>query len=166
MKVAPTLQFHRRPSNLFETQQVPIGAVYAVSQPPVEDARLFSGKRVAILVAHGVEESGISFPDDYLTQRGAQVDLLIPASAWTGARPGVAAVQYLEPTFLGHGDQHFPRAQGTHYDPLVLTCGAWNAQVVRSDADALKLILDDRAVLKVLGRPGQFLASVAESSLF
>jgi protease I len=119
-----------------QDNQIPSGTAPAINQPPVENLALFRGKHVAILASHGVEESEIKFPYDYLVARGAQVDILVPS--WTPQ--GVSAVRYLKPTLWVEASNTFQKAQGTHYDLLVLTGGAWNAQVVRTDPDALKLI--------------------------
>ena len=97
---------------------------------------LFSGKHVAILASHGVEESEITFPYEYLISRGAQVDILVPS--W--ASDGITAVRYLKPTLWVKATGTFKQAIGVRYDLLVLTGGAWNAQVVRSDSDAVTLI--------------------------
>ena len=116
--------------------QVPSGTVYPIQQPAVESAELFRGKKVAILASHGVEENEIVFPYTYLTQRGAQVDILVPS--WTAE--GITAVQFLKPTLWVKGSATFAQALDRKYDLMILTGGAWNAQVVRGDAEALKLI--------------------------
>lgn len=116
--------------------QVPSGIAYDVRQPAVEDPQLFAGKKVAILASHGVEESEIVFPYEYLVKRGADVEIIVPE--WT--REGVVAAQFLKPTLFVRGTRTFKEAQTESYDLVVLTGGAWNAQVVRSDAEAIKLV--------------------------
>ncbi len=116
--------------------QVPSGMAYSVKQPAVEYSGMFSGKHVAILASHGVEEAEITYPYEYLVARGAQVDVVVPS--W--AAEGVVAVRFLKPTLWVQGSTTFEQAQKQHYDILVVTGGAWNAQVVRSDGSALKLI--------------------------
>lgn len=117
-------------------EQVPSGLEYKAIQPQVENAQLFAGKSIGILVANGVEESEITFPYEYLKKRGAQVDIIVPS--WS--KEGVVAVRYLKPTLWIKADATFANAANKNYDLLVLTGGAWNAQVVRSDADAIHLV--------------------------
>jgi protease I len=116
--------------------QVPSGLTYRVDQPAIESPVEFEGKRVAVLASHGVEESEILYPFTYLVNRGAQVDVVVPD--WTAE--GVVASQFLKPTLFVKGSQTFRSAQAIEYDLVVLTGGAWNAQVVRSDAEAIKLV--------------------------
>jgi len=116
--------------------QIPAGDPYAVTQPAVESADLFRGKKVAILVSHGVEETEMVFPFTYLTDRGADVEILVPS--WTPR--GVSAVQFLKPTLFVKATATFAQGWNRHYDLVVILGGAWNAQVVRGDADALKLV--------------------------
>lgn len=122
--------------NPIRQDQIPSGIAYSISLPSVEDPRVFIGKKVAILASHGVEEAEITFPYQYLVDRGAQVDVLVPE--WTAQ--GVAAVRYLKPTLFVQASGTFKQGMGNRYDLLVLTGGAWNAQVVRTDGDALGLI--------------------------
>ena len=134
--VATTQFAHADTFEPISPEQVPSGMTYSVTQPPVEDPRLFAGKHVAILASHGVEESEITFPYRYLTDRGAQVDILVPE--WTPT--GVTAVQFLKPTLWVKATGTFKQGMTQSYDLMVLTGGAWNAQVVRTDNDALELI--------------------------
>lgn len=126
-------------ANIFspvKRDQIPKGTPPQISLPPVEDANLFKGKHVAILASHGVEESELTFPYYYLTERGASVDIVVPS--WTAS--GITTSQFLMPSLFVKATTTFREAQNTDYDLLVLTGGAWNAQVVRSDEDALRLI--------------------------
>jgi len=116
--------------------QIPAGDPYAVTQPAVESPNLLKGKKVAIVVSHGVEETEMSFPYTYLTQRGAEVEVLVPS--WTPT--GVTAVAFLKPTLWVKASGTFAQGLDRNYDLVVLLGGAWNAQVVRSDSDALKLV--------------------------
>jgi protease I len=118
------------------SQQIPQGTPPKVQQPPVESSQLFQGKRVAILASHGVEESEIVFPYMYLSQRGAQVDILVPD--WTPE--GIVASRFLMPSLFVKATGTFSQGLQVKYDLLVLTGGAWNAQVVRSDDKALNLV--------------------------
>lgn len=116
--------------------QIPVGDQPKVVQPQIENPELFKGKVVAILASHGVEESEITFPYNYLVQRGAQVEILVPN--WSAN--GVTATRFLAPSLFVKATRTFQQARGRSYDLLVLTGGAWNAQVVRTDEDALAIV--------------------------
>ncbi|MBK7962029.1 MAG: DJ-1/PfpI family protein [Bdellovibrionales bacterium] len=116
--------------------QVPSGLEYPVKQPTITDPNLFKGKHVAILASHGVEESEITYPYEFLIRRGATVDILVPE--WT--KEGIVASKFLKPTLFVKASSTFNEAMAKNYDLLILTGGAWNAQVVRSDSQALDLV--------------------------
>lgn len=116
--------------------QVPSGIESTAKQPPVEDPNLFKGKHVAILASHGVEESEITYPYEFLIRRGATVDILVPE--WT--KEGVVASKFLYPTLFVKASGTFQEGLENDYDLMILTGGAWNAQVVRSDGQALELV--------------------------
>lgn len=117
--------------------QVPSGLEYSYTQPPIDNPRLLNGKRVAILASHGVEELELTAPYNYLRALGAQVDIVVPS--WTPE--GIVVSKFLKPTLFARATATFAQALQTKYDLLVLTGGAWNAQVVRTDYDALNLIV-------------------------
>jgi len=116
--------------------QVPSGMPYNIKMPPVLDKNQFVGKRVAILASHGVEEPELTLPYQYLTERGAQVDIVVPS--WTPQ--GIVISLFLMPHLWVTADKTFGTAMNENYDLLVLTGGAWNSQVVKSDTEALQLI--------------------------
>ncbi|MEI8028010.1 MAG: DJ-1/PfpI family protein [Pseudomonadota bacterium] len=117
-------------------KDVPSGLSYTAAQPPVDDPQQFRGKRIAILAAHGVQESELVFPYQFLKARGATIDIVAPS--WSEGR--VLMVQYLKPTLWARASETFQSAAQKKYDLMVLTGGAWNSTVVRSDADALNFI--------------------------
>jgi protease I len=117
-------------------KDVPAGLSYSATQPPVHDPQQFKGKRIAILAAHGVQESELVFPYQFLKARGATIDIVAPS--WSEGR--VLMVQYLKPTLWVKATESFQSAARKNYDLVVLTGGAWNSTVVRSDADALNFI--------------------------
>lgn len=117
--------------------QVPSGTNYEYHQLPISDSQLLRGKRVAILASHGVEELEFLAPYEYLTQMGATVEVIVPS--WTPE--GIVASRFLQPTLFIKATATFAQALHQNYDLLVLTGGAWNAQVVRSDIEALTLII-------------------------
>ncbi|TWW08190.1 protease [Planctomyces bekefii] len=110
--------------------------IYAAVQPEVTDPKAFAGKKVAILAAHGVQESELIFPYEFLKARGAQVDIVAPS--WSEGR--VLVVQYVRPTLWAQANETFTTAAAKTYDLIVLTGGAWNSTVVRNDGEAIKLI--------------------------
>lgn len=114
----------------------PAGLTYNVQQPPVQNSEELAGKRVAILSAHGVQESELKYPYDYLEARGAKVEIVVPS--WSSDK--ILAVSYLRPTLWVTADHTFEQALKNKYDLIILTGGAWNSTVVRKDDFALKLI--------------------------
>ena len=134
-------------------KDVPAGLSYTAIQPSVNDPEQFKGKRVAIIAAHGVQESELTFPYQFLKARGASVDIVAPS--WSEGR--VLLVQYLKPTLWIKASETFQSASKKDYDLIVLTGGAWNSTVVRSDAQALQLIRAHFA----LGKP---LAAICSAS--
>ncbi|HLE10895.1 MAG: hypothetical protein A2504_09410 [Bdellovibrionales bacterium RIFOXYD12_FULL_39_22] len=119
-----------------QADQVPSGMPYNIKMPPVTDRDQFTGKRIAILASHGVEEPEITLPYQYLTERGAQVDIVVPS--WTPQ--GIVISLFLMPHLWVTADKTFTTATNETYDLLILTGGAWNSQVVKSDSEALQLI--------------------------
>lgn len=116
--------------------QVPSGLDYSYSPPPILAPTALLGKRVAILASHGVEELEITAPYQYLTAQGAQVDIIVPS--WSAQ--GIVVSRFLKPFLFTKATATFAQALRIQYDLIVLTGGAWNAQVVRTDQDALQLI--------------------------
>lgn len=117
-------------------KDVPAGLTYTAVQPPVYDPDQFKGKRIAILAAHGTQESELVFPYEFLKARGATIDIVAPS--WSEGR--VLLVQYLKPTLWVKANESFASAARKNYDLVVLTGGAWNSTVVRNDDDALTFI--------------------------
>lgn len=114
----------------------PAGLIYNVKQPKVENPDAFVGKKVAILVSHGVQESEITYPYTYLVTRGAKVEILSPT--WTNNK--VLGVKYLKPTIWIKTNGSFEDHIEHKYDLIILTGGAWNSNVVRKDISAITLI--------------------------
>jgi protease I len=121
--------------------EVTAGIEYTIPPAAPESPEELAGLRVGVLASHGVQESEIVFPIEYLRARGATVEVLVPA--WSPDK--VIAVQYLRPTRWIPADATFLEAQQRHYDVLVLTGGAWNAQVVSTDGDAIRLVTNHAA---------------------
>ncbi len=117
--------------------QVPSGIEYQYTQPPLLSATALAGKRVAILASHGVEELEITAPYNYLTAQGAKVEILVPSRS----PEGVVVSRFLKPTLFVRASATFQQALSQNYDLLVLTGGAWNTQVVKTDLEALHLIV-------------------------
>lgn len=115
----------------------PAGITYDVKQVPVTNPHEFAGKSVAILAAHGVQESELTYPYEYLKARGAKVEILIPP--WSEGK--ILGVSYMKPTLWIKGSATFAQGLIKDYDLIILTGGSWNSNVVRKDPDALKLIV-------------------------
>lgn len=119
-----------------DPSEAPAGIVYDTTQPEVLQPNRLRGKRVAILASHGVQESELVFPYEYLQRRGATVDIVAPS--WTQGK--IIAVKYLLPTLWIEASESFESAKANDYDLIVLTGGAWNSNVVRSDPIAIDFI--------------------------
>lgn len=119
-----------------QPSQVPGGMPYNIKMPAVTNHNEFAGKRVAILASHGVEEPELTLPYKFLKERGAEVDVIVPN--WTAQ--GIVLSTFLKPSLWVTADGTFSSALNKNYDLMILTGGAWNAQVVKTDSDALKLI--------------------------
>lgn len=120
-----------------ELAEVSSGLTYSLEQPPIKNDNLFKGRRDGFLVSHGVQESELTYPIEYLKARGAKIDILAPD--WIEDQ--VLLVKYVKPTRWIRRDRSFSEAsQSNAYDLLILTGGAWNSQVVRSDHEAIRII--------------------------
>ena len=117
-----------------------------LEQSPIEDPHLFKGKKIAILASHGVEVSELAFPLQYLKERGAAVDILVPGwimqNVKDGKEPGVILSDFYKNVLTAIPSGSFKDGMNKAYDLIVVTGGAWNSQVVKMDGDALKLVAD------------------------
>ncbi|ABD86552.1 type 1 glutamine amidotransferase domain-containing protein [Rhodopseudomonas palustris] len=92
------------------------------------------GKRVLILATNGFEQSELEVPRDRLTAAGAKVEI---ASPETGEIKGWDEKDWGRPVKV---DKALSAAKADDYDALVLPGGQINPDLLRVNAEALKLI--------------------------
>ena len=92
------------------------------------------GKRILILATHGFEQSELEVPRDKLKAAGAQVDVVSPE---TGEIKGWDKKDWGRPVKV---DKPLSAAKADDYDAIVLPGGQINPDLLRVNADALKLI--------------------------
>ncbi len=92
------------------------------------------GKRILILATHGFEQSELEVPRDRLRQAGATVHVVSPE---TGEIKGWDEKDWGRPVTV---DKALADARVDDYDAIVLPGGQINPDLLRVQADALKLI--------------------------
>jgi len=92
------------------------------------------GKRILILATHGFEQSELEVPRDRLKAAGAQVDVVSPEK---GEIKGWDMKDWGRPVKV---DKPLSDAREGDYDAIVLPGGQINPDLLRINADALKLI--------------------------
>ncbi|MBI5128597.1 MAG: type 1 glutamine amidotransferase [Rhodopseudomonas palustris] len=92
------------------------------------------GKRVLILATNGFEQSELEVPRDRLKSAGAQVDIVSPEQ---GEIKGWSGKDWGRPVKV---DKALGAVKADDYDAIVLPGGQINPDLLRVDADALKLI--------------------------
>ncbi|MES2818893.1 MAG: type 1 glutamine amidotransferase domain-containing protein [Pseudomonadota bacterium] len=94
------------------------------------------GKRVALLVTDGFEQSELTGPKEALDQAGVQTEIL-------SSRPGqVTGWHHTTPGERFAVDKTFDTARIEDYDALVLPGGVVNADTIRLDERAQALVKD------------------------
>jgi protease I len=97
-------------------------------------AAALSGKRILILATNGFEQSELEVPRDRLKAAGAEVDVVSPEAGeikgWDKKDWGRAVKV----------DRPLKDAKAADYDAIVLPGGQMNPDLLRVNADALKLI--------------------------
>jgi protease I len=92
------------------------------------------GTRIAILATHGFEQSELEVPRDRLTSAGAKVEIVSPEQ---GEIKGWDLKDWGRPVKV---DKALSSAKADDYDAIVLPGGQINPDLLRANADALKLI--------------------------
>jgi protease I len=93
------------------------------------------GKRVAFLVANeGIEQAELSEPWKAVTDAGGAPELIAPEAG------EVQAFNHLDPADRFPVDRTTADATGGEYDALVLPGGVANADEIRTDDDAVRLV--------------------------
>lgn len=103
-------------------------------------SKSLTGKRIAILLTDGFEQVEMTSPRDALAAAGATVELVAPhlgeVTGWHHTDPGDSFKV----------DRTLERLSAADFDALLLPGGVINADEIRSDAHAQKLVKDaDRA---------------------
>lgn len=99
-------------------------------------ATTLAGKKVAILVADGFEQSEMTSPRDALTRAGALVEIVSPQDRQ------VRGWQHTEWGDTFAVDRALAAVDVTDYDALVLPGGQMNPDLLRVHAKAVQLIRD------------------------
>ena len=94
------------------------------------------GKRVAILVADGFEQSELMVPKQRLEEAGATVDII---SLKTGEIWGWKDGDWADPIPV---DRTIDAVQVDEYDALLIPGGQINPDLLRADEDAVTLVKD------------------------
>ena len=93
-----------------------------------------SGKKIAILAAHGFEQSELEVPQQRLKEAGATVDVVSPES---GQIRGWDMKDWGRPVKV---DRALDSAKADDYDAIVLPGGQINPDLLRVNEKALKFI--------------------------
>jgi protease I len=98
------------------------------------------GTRVAILATDGVEQAELTEPRKFLEQLGAQTTLLSPKAGQ------IQAMQHSEKGDMLPADAPIEAADSKDYDAVLLPGGALNADALRMNEEARRLVREmDRA---------------------
>ncbi len=93
-----------------------------------------SGKKVAILVTHGFEESELTSPRDALKAAGATVHVVSPEAG------ELQAFKHLEKGIKVAVNKELKDAKAEDYDAIVLPGGLFNPDQLRVNKDALAFV--------------------------
>jgi protease I len=98
-------------------------------------AGALEGKRIAFLVANeGIEQAELTEPWKAVENAGGVPELIAPESG------EVQAFRHLDPADRFSVDRTTADATADHYDGLVLPGGVANADEIRTDRDAVRLV--------------------------
>lgn len=92
------------------------------------------GKRILILATNGFEQSELEVPCDRLKAAGAQIHIASPES---GQIKGWDQKDWCRPVTV---DKALSEVREADYDALVLPGGQMNPDILRTDAQAVKLV--------------------------
>lgn len=104
------------------------------AQTPTAQSGQLGGKRIAILATNGFEQSELEVPRDRLREAGAQVDIVSPE---TGEIKGWDQKDWGRAVKV---DKALGSVSADDYDAIVLPGGQINPDLLRVNAEALKLI--------------------------
>ncbi|NLI77386.1 MAG: hypothetical protein GX442_13215 [Candidatus Riflebacteria bacterium] len=135
--------------DIVQPGEVDAGLPYDVRPVPVTDPGSLAGVRVALVAAHGFEEVEATYPLEFLTARGAVVDVITPD--WIKDR--VMAVRFLKPSVWIPVTKTISAADPADYDAVIIPGGAWNPIIMRTDGAIL-------AFVQKAARRGTLIASI------
>lgn len=115
---------------------VDAGMPYDVKEVPVAKPDSLKGMKVALVAAHGFEQIEATYPLEFLTARGAQVDVIVPD--WIKGR--VMGVQFLKPSIWIPVTKNISEVKAGDYCALLIPGGAWNPIIMRTDARILEFV--------------------------
>jgi len=118
------------------------GTDYPLPVLPAADVQALAGCRVIVISADGPELPEIAVPIDYLRARGATVH--VAAQDWTlnyrNPPLHIVIAQWLADDICLQADMAISAVDLDQYDALFIPGGAWNPDMLRTDAAALKLV--------------------------
>jgi len=119
-----------------KSDEVDSGMPYNVEQVPVANPKSLSGIRIAVIAAHGFEEVEATYPIEYMTKRGATIDVITPD--WIKGR--VMAVKFLKPSIWIPVTKQISQAKVEDYHAIIIPGGAWNPIIMRTDGQIIEFV--------------------------
>ncbi|MFZ2959565.1 MAG: DJ-1/PfpI family protein [Candidatus Ozemobacteraceae bacterium] len=117
-------------------EDVDAGMPYNVKAVPVTKPDSLKGMKIAIVAAHGFEQVEVTYPLEFLTARGATVEIVSPD--WIKGR--VMAVQFLKPSIWLPVAKNISEVKPGDFCAVLVPGGAWNPIIMRTDAKVLDFI--------------------------
>lgn len=117
-------------------EEVDPGMPYNVAQVAVTNPKSLEGVRIAVVAAHGFEEVEATYPIEYMTKRGAVVEVITPD--WIKDR--VMAVRFLKPSIWIPVTKQISQAKVEDYHAVIIPGGAWNPIIMRGDGQIIDFV--------------------------
>jgi protease I len=124
----------------------------------VGNPALLKGKKIALIATDGVEELELIVPYKFLADRGATVHVVSPKMKTFPDNFGlvipeirkdnILTVHYLENSGWMKIDKYLDEVSANDYDGFVIPGGAWNADAIRVNTNAQKIIISAHAQKK------------------
>ena len=125
-----------------------------------ESSDTLRGRKIAVLVADGVEEIEVSFPLHVLRALGAGVELIAPREGPTLAKLGLSSppqrnshiltVRFMENSGWLRFDRTIEDAKAADYDAVYVPGGAWSPDTLRINLHALEFLRTAQAAGKLI----------------
>jgi len=131
------LQYKRVPTTL-DT----VGTDYPLPVFETADPNWLEGARVLVISADGPELPELDVPINYLRQRGAKVDLAGQDWIFQYRDPAghIVIAEWLSDRICIQADLRLSDVKLEDYDALFVPGGAWNPDMLRTDATALSIV--------------------------